>query len=243
MININANTKLFLKLLSISLLVLLVLGSFIAYISQIGNLFLILTFIVVALGLIILAGLFLVLKKQQISSWFERLISFTMNLFYPVILAIGTFVGKEKDQIRASFIAVHNQIAKLKDVKVKAEDVLLLLPHCLQYSECTHRVTTDVDNCKRCGLCRLADLLELRDKYGINIAVATGGTLARKKIIETKPQVVIGVACERDLVSGIQDVKKIHVLGVTNERPFGPCFNTSVDLNEIETVVKNVIKE
>ena len=106
-----------------------------------------------------------------------------MNLFYPVILAIGTFVGKEKDQTEL-FIAVHNQIAKLKDVKVKAEDVLLLLPHCLQYSECTHRVTTDVDNCKRCGLCRLADLLELRDKYGFNIAVATGGTLARKKSLK-----------------------------------------------------------
>lgn len=242
MIEINHSSKLFLKLLSISLLALLVVGILIAYISQISNLFLLITVLVFCLGLMILTGLYFVFKKQTIASWFERLIAYMMNLFYPIILAVGTSLGKEKDQIRGSFIAVHNHIAKLKKVRVRPEQILLLLPHCIQYADCGHRVTTDVDNCRRCGLCKLNEILELRDQYGFEIAVATGGTLARRKIIEARPQVVIGVACERDLVSGIQDVKKIHVLGVTNERPFGPCFNTSVDVDEIESVVKSVIK-
>ena len=40
----------------------------------------------------------------------------------------------------------------------------------------------------------------------------------------------MAVACERDLTSGIQDSYPIPVIGVLNERPFGPCRNTRVDL-------------
>lgn len=241
MIKNTTSSKLFVKLLSVSLLVLLILGMTITYISQISNIFLVINILIFSVGSLIIAGLYLVLIKNQIPSWFEKMVSYTMNIFYPVVIGIGTLLGKEKDQIRASFIAIHNQIAKLKEVKVKPDQILVLLPHCLQYSECGHKVTTDVDNCRRCGLCTIGDLLALRDKYGFNISVATGGTLARRKILEARPKVVIGVACERDLVSGIQDVKKVHVLGVTNERPFGPCFNTTVDLAELETVVQSVV--
>jgi hypothetical protein len=43
----------------------------------------------------------------------------------------------------------------------------------------------------------------------------------------------VAVACERDLSSGIIDSYPLPVLGVTNERPFGPCFNTKVDLGQV----------
>jgi hypothetical protein len=47
--------------------------------------------------------------------------------------------------------------------------------------------------------------------------------------------VVIGVACERDLLSGIRDVRhKLSVLGITNTRPNGPCRDTQIDLAELE---------
>ena len=42
---------------------------------------------------------------------------------------------------------------------------------------------------------------------------------------------------ERDLTSGIQDVFPLPVLGVLNERPFGPCFNTRVDINKLEAAI------
>jgi hypothetical protein len=41
------------------------------------------------------------------------------------------------------------------------------------------------------------------------------------------------VACERDLTSGIQDAYTLPVIGILNERPFGPCFNTSVDISKV----------
>ena len=49
---------------------------------------------------------------------------------------------------------------------------------------------------------------------------------------------IIAVACERDLTSGIQDVFPIPVIAIFNERPFGPCFNTRVDINRVEEAIK-----
>ena len=42
------------------------------------------------------------------------------------------------------------------------------------------------------------------------------------------------MACERDLTSGIADVGNIPVIGIINDRPNGPCYNTVVDINEFK---------
>jgi len=71
----------------------------------------------------------------------------------------------------------------------------------------------------------------MSSQYHVQISVATGGTLARKIVVEKKPEIIIGVACERDLTSGIQDSYPIPVFGILNERPFGPCYDTDVNLD------------
>jgi hypothetical protein len=58
--------------------------------------------------------------------------------------------------------------------------------------------------------------------------------LARKIVVEKRPEMIIGVACERDLTSGIQDTYPIPVYGILNKRPNGPCYDTDVDLELVE---------
>jgi hypothetical protein len=111
---------------------------------------------------------------------------------------------------------------------------LILLPHCLQNHECPVRITGDVENCKACGKCKIKDLVALSRRYHVPVSVATGGTLARRIVVEKRPHVIIGVACERDLTSGIQDSYPIPVFGILNHRPFGPCYDTDVDLGLVE---------
>jgi len=48
-------------------------------------------------------------------------------------------------------------------------------------------------------------------------------------------------AGERDLISGLQDVKKIPIIAVINKRPEGPCVNTLVDLDEVERAIKHFL--
>ena len=73
------------------------------------------------------------------------------------------------------------------------------------------------------------------------MAVATGGTLARKLIVERRPHFILAVACERDLTSGIRDSYPLPVIGVLNHRPNGPCFNTHIMMDEVEQVLDEFI--
>jgi len=81
--------------------------------------------------------------------------------------------------------------------------------------------------------CEIKDLIEISDQYQVNISVATGGTLARRIIVENRPEAIVAVACELDLTSGIQDSYPIPVIGVLNERPNGPCINTKADIQKV----------
>jgi len=71
--------------------------------------------------------------------------------------------------------------------------------------------------------------------------VATGGILARKVIVEKRPKLVLAVACERDLTSGIKDCYPLPVIGILNLRPHGPCFNTVVDAAAIDAALQQVL--
>ena len=164
-----------------------------------------------------------------------------IRFLLPVIEFIGKMFGISKDTIRQSFIAMNNSLVQSQRLLVKSDRILILLPHCLQLFDCEIKVTRDINKCVRCGRCDIKGLAELARKYQIDISVATGGTLARKVIIEKRPKLVVAVACERDLTSGIKDCYPLPVIGVLNDRPFGPCFNTRVDVDKIDQAIQAVL--
>lgn len=160
-----------------------------------------------------------------------------VSLFFPIVLTLGRLFHIDVDRIKSSFIEVNNHLVRSKEFKILPGQLLLLAPHCLQNSDCPYKITVDINNCHRCGNCSVKSLLELKDRYGIKVGMATGGTLARKFVQEYRPRAIVAIACERDLTSGIQDSSPLPVLGVTNERPFGPCFNTNISLSNVEEAV------
>ncbi len=172
----------------------------------------------------------------------RRIRGVVIRFLFPILVLVGKIVGIRKDQVRRSFVAINNQLVLAEARKVPPEKLLILLPHCLQFHECTVRITGNVENCKGCGRCKIKHLVELGRTYGVSMAVATGGTLARKIVVEKRPHLIIGVACERDLTSGIQDSYPIPVYGVLNRRPNGPCFDTDVDLEMVEEGVRTFLE-
>ncbi|MBU1248949.1 MAG: DUF116 domain-containing protein [Proteobacteria bacterium] len=164
----------------------------------------------------------------------RRLRGVSIKLFLPMMTILGRLLGISKEKIRSSFINVNNEMVLAEAGTYKPGELLLLMPHCLQNSKCDRRLTYDINNCKRCGKCPLAGLLSLHDKYGVHLAIATGGTIARRIVVQKRPKMILAVACERDLASGIQDTYPLPVYGVLNERPNGPCLDTNVALPLVE---------
>jgi len=164
----------------------------------------------------------------------RRIRGVVIRVLFPLLVGVGKCLGISKTEVRRSFVAINNRLVLAEARKVRPSKLLILLPHCLQNHECTVRITGNVENCKACGKCKIKDLVALSGKYHVSMSVATGGTLARRIVVEKKPDVIIGVACERDLTSGIQDSYPIPVYGILNRRPFGPCYDTDVDLDLVE---------
>ena len=194
----------------------------------------------IALACIVLFGLggaltlvFTIIRGKNL--FFNRRIrGVVIRELFPLLVGVGRCFGIGKKEIRRSFVAINNKLVLAEAKKLKPEQLLILLPHCLQNHECKVRITGRVENCKACGKCKIKDLVALSEKYHVPAAVATGGTLARRIVVEKKPKVIIAVACERDLSSGIQDSYPIPVFGIFNRRPFGPCFDTDVNLELVE---------
>ena len=166
-----------------------------------------------------------------------------IKFLFPMAVRIGKIFGINRRQLEGSFIAVSNLIFMKSRIKVPAKKLLVLVPHCLQLATCPHKITRDPNNCKRCGGCNIGDLMKLSEELGFVFFVATGGTLARQVVINNRPQAVLAIACERDLMSGIQDVYPLPAVGVLNIRPNGPCYNTRVDMDEVRKTLSQIIED
>lgn len=186
---------------------------------------------------------YMVVNDKRVNKYIMKFNFSIVSFLYPVLIVLGNALNVPKNEIRKVYIKLNNNYIYSNRYKIKPEDILILIPHCIQKSECKLKITTNVRNCKSCGLCNVKDLIDLQDKYNVHVFIATGGTLARKKIKETRPKAVVAVACERDLTAGVQDIRQVPVLGVFNKRPNGPCVDTKIDANEVENAIKFFIGE
>ncbi len=209
-------------------------SSVLRFLSGLAVLAVLVVLSVVGIGFV---GIVISLLSERNIRLLEKPMNFTVAVLYPVVIRLGKMFRIAQDRIQRSFVEVNNQLVRARKTRSAEGRLLLLLPHCLQGSECTRRVTANPDNCLRCGRCSVGDLLNLGDRHGVPLRIATGGTLARQAVRETGPLAIIAVACERDLTSGILDAIPLPVLGVTNERPFGPCHNTTVNLEAVEKAI------
>lgn len=242
--------RLFMGLILASLILITVLAAGI-WIISFNGLAIISRWLPVLLGIVLVAfivlvtigviGIVLAILGVRTVSFFQSLAWTAINLLFPTAIRLGRLFDVEKERIEQSFIEVSNHLIKQKRINVPADKLLLLTPHCIQKEDCLYKITKDLDNCRRCGNCQVSDLITITEKYGVRLAIVTGGTMARKVIKEIRPQAVLAIACERDLTSGIQDVFPMPVIGILNERPFGPCCNTRVDIERVRRAVEDFI--
>ncbi len=198
----------------------------------------------VVVGLLVLgvALLILTLIRGKEIVYVQKLRGIVIEILFPIMIVVGKLLGISKEKVQQSFIEVNNLLVRAKCNSARPQRILLLMPHCLQFNDCAIKITSDPYKCQACGKCKIKDLVVLARKYDVHLSVATGGTLARRRVAEARPQAIIAVACERDLTSGIQDAYPLPVIGILNDRPYGPCFNTSVDIEKVAEALEFLVK-
>jgi hypothetical protein len=172
---------------------------------------------VVAIFLVLLVGLetlLLVRFKKSLFpyAWAGRLLLFLLSKS----MWLGQKFGISRDRVGNSFIKVHNLMLRTHAGELRGDVLLILLPRCLEKE--TRR-----------------QVIERANGRAVRIVTAAGGEEARRAIKEYRPSLILAIACERDLISGIKDVaERIPILAIPNKRPEGPCKNTHLQLAELD---------
>lgn len=183
----------------------------------------------------------LVINNLPYLPFFRRKSYELINMLFPLAVKVAKPFGITRRKLEGSFIATSNLMFNRMGIRVPADKLLVVTPHCLQLASCPYKITRDPHNCHHCGGCDIDWLVRMSDEMGFHFFVATGGTLARQIIYQNKPKAVLAIACERDLMSGIQDVYPLPAVGVLNIRPNGPCYNTHVDQAEFRAQLEKII--
>ena len=144
---------------------------------------------------------------------------------------------------RRLFVQFSNLLTGLRRVRVAPENLLLLVPRCLQKSGCAQTLGETIDDCNACGQCGVTDLLAIRDEFRIHCSLAAGGREALAFVRDPKIKAVVAVACEKELSQGILAVFPTPVLGVLNIQANGPCRNTQVNPDLVRTAVRSILKD
>ncbi|HHX17921.1 MAG TPA: DUF116 domain-containing protein [Clostridium sp.] len=187
--------------------------------------------------------IFYVYKNKEVKSKFILNVSkIGIKILLPIIMALANLFKINKSVVRRFYVDFNNITVSTIRKKYKKEDVIVLLPHCLQNADCNFKITNDISNCKECGKCTIGDISRVTREKGVECFVVTGGTAARNIVKKLRPKMILSVACERDLTSGIIDVGNIPVIGIVNERPHGPCYNTCVNVNLLKEKLDSIIK-
>ncbi len=144
--------------------------------------------------------------------------------------------------LQRALIRLNNRVTRWRHVRAEPRRVLLLVAHCLQSSACGRHLTrAGGDTCARCGKCPVDALMALRDRTGVQCQIAGGGRQALARVKASDVDVVVAVACEKELVQGIVGAFPKPVLAVCNTRPLGDCHDTRADLAEVEAAVREVL--
>ncbi len=147
------------------------------------------------------------------------------------------------ETLDAKLVSLSNLITKLRMSKCPPSSLLILFPHCIQWSKCPQKITLDLGECRRCGKCKVKDLIELSEKYGVQVAVASGGRVALQRVKAEEIRGVIAIACEKELRIGLMAAMPKAIMAVPNLRPHGYCKDTDVTMEEVEKQVRLFLEE
>lgn len=163
------------------------------------------------------------------------------KLLFRLIIGVRGLLRIPKPKLQSLFIRANNRLVSRYRIKVSTEELLLLLPHCLQYKDCQQKISDDLDLCEGCGRCDICQLAQIRKKYQIPAFVVDGGQLALAVANRGNYRAIVAVACEEELEKGILE-SALPVLGIVNHRPEGPCRNTKVEAELVERAINHFLE-
>ncbi|MEN6329729.1 MAG: DUF116 domain-containing protein [Methanobacteriaceae archaeon] len=180
--------------------------------------------LLVLLSLTLVLGRLLIKEDRLI---FPRLLLFTIDVFYGLFKKFAEKVGVDDKIVDQIGVEVRNKVNEKIFQRIKPQDKILVLPHCLRNAECEATLESSGLVCKDCNRCVIGVLKKNGEKMGYQVFIIPGSTFLKNIVEKNRFKAVLGVACYQDLNLAMNKLSKFHCQGVPLLRD--GCMNTKVD--------------
>lgn len=86
------------------------------------------------------------------------------------------------------------------------------------------------------------ELIDFSKKLGFKVYVVHGTSEAIAKVDEHQPDILVAIACFREIKGGVEELKnrKMKIYTVETEI-IKPCHETKVDLEKVKKLLKEIV--
>jgi len=194
-----------------------------------GQMVLILGILILSLlSLTLILGRILIKEDRLI---FPKLLLFTMDVFYGLFKKFSENLGVDGKIVDQIEVEVRNKVNEKLFWKVKPQDKILVLPHCLRHTECEATLEASGLVCKDCQRCVIGVLKDKGESVGYQVFIIPGSTFLEKIVEKNKFNAVLGVACYQDLNPTMMEQSNFSCQGLPLLRD--GCMNTKVDIRVV----------
>ena len=158
---------------------------------------------------------------------FPRLLLFTIDVFYGLFKKFADKVGVDDKIVDQIGVEVRNKVNEKIFNRIKHQDKILVLHHCLRNAECEATLESSGLVCKNCNRCVIGVLKNKGEEMGYQVFIIPGSTFLKNIMAKNRFKAVLGVACYQDLNLAMNKLSKFHCQGVPLLRD--GCVNTKVD--------------
>ncbi len=140
----------------------------------------------------------------------------------------------------AIYITIKNMAFRKEFKRVPFSNRLVFLPQCLKSSkECPAKLTEYGYECKKCGKCSIAEIIEEAEELGYKgVYIVPGGSLVKKIIEKERPGAVAGVACYLELVETMEQVALMGTIPQGVPLTKDGCVDTSVIVDKVKEMLE-----
>ena len=152
------------------LIAILILGTAIIniFISSLVNIFgLLINILVLSIIIIIIFSTIVtynIIKDKKVNSSLMKINLKIANLLFNPVIFIASSIGIPKNEMRKIYVKLNNSYIYSNKYNFNSKDIMILIPHCVQKNSCKLKVTNKIENCAKCGLCNVSDLVKLKEK-------------------------------------------------------------------------------
>ena len=141
-----------------------------------------------------------------------------------------------------SFCAWNNQRVREHFQLHRAGKALVLLPHCIQASNCQAGIVEDLGKCFSCGGCPAGEVLSNVLSANWNCQINNRSHKVYREVRAFNPDLIIALSCPDRLLKGLTKLSEVPSYVIPLQLPHGMCVDTTFSVPHLGAAMEALVE-